>query len=144
MYDEPMMAEGSDKPGKSLAKRIAEIEPQLHIYARVDSYGGGPPSDYDHLKERHARVKKEIAALENEITNFDEKAAIMQIRRSLTADLAHKRADLMECEADLEAAGVDYDGGGADESDEDEGDESDASAADETEDEDGAVMAKGN
>jgi len=145
MYDDHMVGEGGSSKGeKSLAKRIAEIEPELHITAHMDSFGG-PPGDHDYLKERHARVKKEIAALEHELANFDEAKAIAQIKKSLTADLAHKRANLLECEADLEAADVDYDGASGGEGEDADGSGgADEGDSEDSEDEDGAVVAKGN
>ncbi len=142
-YPEPEPASpstGGEDSAKSLAKRIAEIHPRFEVTARIDSYGG-PMNDRSYLHERHARIKKEVAAGEDEIKNWDAEAVAAQALKSLKAEVAKLRADLMSCEAEMDAAGMSY--GKAEAADE-EGDDDEADAVDDDDAEDGKVIAKGN
>ena len=95
-----------DDSEKSLAKRLAEIQPTVSFTARVESYGGPGGGDKDYLKERYGRLKKEIAAIEKHIKSWDAEAVAAQALKSLKADLAHKKASMLECEADMDMNGV--------------------------------------
>jgi len=87
-----------------LATKLKEVAPMLQISARVDSYGDGPPEDTKYMKERHARIKKAIKVAEDQIKNWDAEAVASQALKSLKADLAKQKAELMVCEAEMDAA----------------------------------------
>lgn len=97
-----------DSAEKSLAKRISEIAPTISFSARVDSFGS-PGGDKDYMKERHARYKKEIKVIEDQLKNWDAEAVAAQLHKSLKADLAHKKAELLACESEMDMNGVEYD-----------------------------------
>lgn len=131
----------------------AKVKPQLSITARIDSYGGGLEGDHSWLQERHARLKKEIAAAEDAITNWDPEEVARQALAGLKADLAQRRAELMSCEAEMDAKGADYSDGadseeadaGEDSADAAEGDDAgEGDDAAEGEGEDGKVLKTGN
>jgi hypothetical protein len=145
-YPEACCAERDSK--KSLAKRIAEINPVLEISVRADSYHGGG-GDKSWMKERHARLKKEVDLLDGELADWDPAAVAERVKKSIKSELAIRRAELLKCEAEMDNAGVDYEGAeGAEEKEEEEPEEktgkpkrrapsvSDMLAAEDDEDED--------
>lgn len=86
-----------------LAEKLSKMKmpaPTLHVSATVDSYGA-PVEDKSYLKERHARLKKAIKVAEDQIKNWDPEAVAAQALKSLKADLARSRAELLVCEAEM-------------------------------------------
>ncbi len=127
---------------KSLAKRIAEISPTIRFDAHVDSYGGMGVGGGDHsyMKERHARYKKEVEAIEEQLSDWNPEEVAALMEKSLRAELAIKRAELLKCEAEMDLVGVKHEGEAGDEDDSEEDDSGDSSDSDE----DGKVYAEGN
>jgi hypothetical protein len=110
MNDYPEACCGESDSKKSLAKRIAEINPVLEISVRADSYHGSV-GDKSWMKERHARLKKEVELLDGELADWDPAAVAERVKKSLKSELAIKRAELLKCEAEMDHAGVKYEGG---------------------------------
>ena len=143
MYNEPQMA------GPMGEAKQAEGKPKLRVSAMMTS--GFPGEDNKSwMKERHARLKKEIAATEQEITNWDAEAVAAQALRAIKADLARLKGDLLSCEAEMDEAGDESYGDeeGDEEAAGDDSEEAD-SEVDTEDDSDGAtanekVIAKGN
>ena len=96
---------------KTLAQRIAEIKPTIAIDTTVDSYGSiDDDSDSDYKKLRHARCKKAVKVLEEEINGFNVEDVAARVLKSLKAELAIKRAEVLKEEAEMDAADISYDG----------------------------------
>lgn len=84
-----------------LAKKLADTAPSLHISARVDSYGNGPMEDKSYQKERYDRLKKAIKVAEDQVKNWNPEAVAAQALKSLKADIARQKAELLVCEAEM-------------------------------------------
>jgi hypothetical protein len=75
----------------------------------------GYASDNKWRKDEFKRLKSEISATEKFLKDWDAEKVAAQAKRSLESELAVKRARLLECEAKMDADGVEYDDDSADE-----------------------------
>lgn len=76
--------------------------PVLSVTARMgNEFGGGFPDDSEYRKKELVRLRKEVKATSDQITNWDAEDVAARALKSLKADLAMKKARLMECEAVL-------------------------------------------
>lgn len=91
------MASGA-RPGPDVAsaKQRGMRRASLHISTRFGS--DYIDSDDSYLKDEHKRITGEIAGLEKELANFNEKAVAEKVRNSLQLELERKRLRLRENE----------------------------------------------
>lgn len=75
-------------------------KPSVRLTAHVDDMPS--PSNNSFEVERAWRLTREIEALQSKMTNLDVDEVIDQARRSINAELARKRGQLMECRASLD------------------------------------------
>ena len=79
------------------AGKIAK--PSLVISASMDAPYPGDPKPDEYQKKEMKRIKAEVAAMTEQIKNWDADAVANQALKSLKTELAIKKARLSECEA---------------------------------------------
>lgn len=79
-------------------KMSEESKPSLEIHAHMNS-GMYPQEDKKWRKEELKRLRSEVKAISDEISNWDAESVAKRALTSLKTDLAVKKARLMECEA---------------------------------------------
>jgi hypothetical protein len=99
------LTKASEKSGK----------PLLDVSARLSI--GSPLSDKSYLKKELVRLRKEIKATSDMVSNWDAEDVAARALKSLKTDMAVKKARLMEIEAQLGDDGIGEEGA----DDEDEG-----------------------
>jgi len=86
------------------------VKPVLNIHAHMDSYGGPMGNNTAYQKEELKRLRKEVKATSDQISNWNAEEISNRALKSLKTDLAMKKARLMECEALLEEEGGEEEG----------------------------------
>lgn len=78
--------------------RVNEARRRGQMKAVVSVHAGGPflGGDKDYKREEAKRIKGEIAALEKQLAEFDEKKAAGQVRSALDLELRRKKLRLEE------------------------------------------------
>lgn len=83
-------------------KKARPMKPNLSVHADVDMMEG--PDNEDPMKwkrERRDRIKKECAAMEQHLKNWNALEVASRAKKDLEANLAMRKADLMRVEAEL-------------------------------------------
>lgn len=80
-----------DKTNSPLVDKLAAVAPKLKINVTTST---GDTIDYD--KEQAKSLRKQIKALEGEVTAWNADEVSKQALKKLKAEIARKRASLME------------------------------------------------